>query len=172
MPLALLPPLPLLLPSPPPPLLPSSPPSPLPPPSPPSPSPPPLLPSSPPLPLPPPPLSSPLPSSSSSPSSPLYSSYKPKEFSSSEETSDSSDPLSPARSTKHMYVQTSAANPWESSESSNDVGGEAASAIPQTRRKLPSSTPNRRSPPREDLGCTFACRQHGEASLGLSCLCP
>jgi hypothetical protein len=45
--------------------------------------------------------------------------------------------------------------------------------IPQTWRKLPPpNTPNRRSPPREDLDRASACRQHDGASLDLSCLCP
>jgi hypothetical protein len=53
----------------------------------------------------------------------LFSAHEPEKFSSSEETSDSSKPSSPARSTDRMYVHISAAIPWESSESLDDAGG-------------------------------------------------
>ena len=54
-----------------------------------------------------------------------YSSNEEDSSDSSEVISDSSEPSSPKRSTARMYVHTSAAIPWESSESSHDTGGEA-----------------------------------------------
>jgi hypothetical protein len=127
------------------------------------------LPPSPPSPLPP---SSP-PSPSSSPSLPLPSSDESEEFSSSEETSDSSEPSSLARSTDRMYVHTSSAIPWESSESSDDAGGKRRLAIPRTRRKTPPlSTRSHRSPPMKDSVHSSVCRRSDAASPDLSCPCP
>jgi hypothetical protein len=134
------------------------------------PPPPPLPPSLPPSPPPPSPLSSP--SSSSSPSPPLPFSDELEEFSSSKETSDSSEPSSSACSTDQMYVHTSSAIPWESSESSDDARGKHRLAILQTRRKTPPSTQNHRSPPREDLAHASACRRCDAANPDLSCPCP
>jgi hypothetical protein len=54
-------------------------------------------------------------------------------------TSDSSDPSSPARSTEWMYIHTSAASPWESSESSDDIGGEARASDPSDSEETSSS---------------------------------
>jgi hypothetical protein len=72
-----------------------------------------------------------------------------------------------------MYVHTSAAIPWESSEYSDDAGGKHRPAIPRTRRKTPApSTRSHQNPPREDLAHASACRRSDVANLDLSCPCP
>jgi hypothetical protein len=113
----------------------------------------------------------PLPPSSSSP--PLPSLDELEEFSSSKETSDSSEPSSPACSTDRMYVHTSAAIPWESSESSDDAGGKHRPGTPRTRRRTPPlSTRSHQSPQTKDSVRTSVCRQSDAASPDLSCPCP
>jgi hypothetical protein len=75
--------------------------------------------------------------------------------------------------TDRMYVHTSAAIPWESSESSDDTGGKRRPAIPQTRRKTPPpSTRSHRSPPMKDSVHASVCRRSDVASPDPSCPCP
>jgi hypothetical protein len=63
----------------------------------------------------------------------------------------------------------------ESSESSDDAGGEARAGdrvSGPTRRMPPPSTPSPQSPLRGDSRHACACCHHGEASHDPSCLYP